>query len=47
MLKDLLSKRLEYSAVHWDGVEFHSGEQDASVLTDKADDPVTRSVSDY
>jgi erythromycin esterase-like protein len=32
MLKDLLNKRLEYSAVHWDGVEFHSGEQNARLV---------------
>ena len=32
MLKDLLSKRLEYSAAMWDGEEFHSGEQNAQVV---------------
>lgn len=32
MLRRLLSKRLEYSALHWDGVEFHSGEQNARVV---------------
>ncbi|KAI0835146.1 erythromycin esterase-domain-containing protein [Hypoxylon sp. FL0890] len=34
MLKDLLSKRIEYSATHWDGVEFHSAEQNARVVKD-------------
>ncbi|OAA60349.1 hypothetical protein SPI_05473 [Niveomyces insectorum RCEF 264] len=29
ILRDLLRKRLEYSAAHWDGEEFHSGEQNA------------------
>lgn len=32
MLKDLLSKRLEYSATHWNGVEFHGGEQNARLV---------------
>ncbi|KAK3942455.1 erythromycin esterase-domain-containing protein [Diplogelasinospora grovesii] len=34
MLKDLLSKRLEYSAATWDGVEFHSSEQNARLVRD-------------
>lgn len=32
MLKDLLSKRIEYSAYTRDGTEFHSGEQNARVV---------------
>lgn len=32
MLKDLLKKRLEYSAAWWDGVEFHSSEQNARLV---------------
>lgn len=32
MLKDLLSKRIEYSAAVWNGVEFHSAEQNARVV---------------
>ncbi|KAH7112420.1 erythromycin esterase-domain-containing protein [Dactylonectria macrodidyma] len=34
MLKDLLSKRLEYSSALWNGTEFHSGEQNARVVAD-------------
>ncbi|RSM20878.1 hypothetical protein CDV31_000249 [Fusarium ambrosium] len=34
MLKDLLSKRIEYSACTRDGTEFHSGEQNARVVKD-------------
>ncbi|KAF4333602.1 L-isoaspartate O-methyltransferase [Fusarium beomiforme] len=34
MLKDLLSKRIEYSSVLHDGTEFHSGEQNARVVKD-------------
>lgn len=32
ILKDLLSKRLEYSAAHWNGIEFHSAEQNARLV---------------
>ena len=32
MLKDLLGKRLEYSAVRWDGEEFHGAEQNARLV---------------
>jgi erythromycin esterase-like protein len=32
MLKDLLKKRMEYSAALHDGIEFHSGEQNARVV---------------
>lgn len=32
MLLDLLAKRLEYSAHHLDGDEFHSGEQNARLV---------------
>jgi erythromycin esterase-like protein len=32
MLKDLLSKRLEYSSALWNGTEFHSGEQNARLV---------------
>jgi erythromycin esterase-like protein len=35
MLSRLLSKRLEYSAAHRDGVEFHSGEQNARLVKGK------------
>ena len=35
MLKDLLGKRLEYSTWHWDGDEFHSGEQNARLVKGK------------
>jgi erythromycin esterase-like protein len=35
MLKDLLRKRIEYSAALHDGVEFHSGEQNARVVKGK------------
>jgi erythromycin esterase-like protein len=35
MLSRLLSKRLEYSALHWDGEEFHSGEQNARLVKGK------------
>ncbi|KAF9769184.1 hypothetical protein IL306_013417 [Fusarium sp. DS 682] len=34
MLKDLLSKRIEYSSALHDGTEFHSGEQNARVVKD-------------
>ncbi|KAF5600252.1 L-isoaspartate O-methyltransferase [Fusarium pseudoanthophilum] len=34
MLKDILSKRIEYSAALDDGTEFHSGEQNARVVKD-------------
>ncbi|CAG7554396.1 unnamed protein product [Fusarium equiseti] len=34
MLKDLLKKRMEYSAALHDGIEFHSGEQNARVVKD-------------
>ncbi|KAK7425711.1 hypothetical protein QQZ08_007810 [Neonectria magnoliae] len=34
MLKDLLSKRLEYSSALWNGTEFHNGERNARVVTD-------------
>ncbi|AEO63048.1 6ddbe41c-0e37-4f81-bd81-dcb175c8af31 [Thermothielavioides terrestris] len=34
MLRDLLSKRLEYAAASWDGEEFHSGEQNARLVKD-------------
>ncbi|KAI1135638.1 erythromycin esterase-domain-containing protein [Hypoxylon sp. FL0543] len=34
MLRDLLSKRIEFSATHWDGEEFHSAEQNARVVKD-------------
>jgi erythromycin esterase-like protein len=34
MLRDMLRKRLEYSAMHWNGDEFHSGEQNARLVTD-------------
>ncbi|KAM0546692.1 hypothetical protein ACHAPJ_010729 [Fusarium lateritium] len=34
MLKDLLGKRIEYSAALHDGIEFHSGEQNARVVKD-------------
>ncbi|KAK7408035.1 hypothetical protein QQX98_009808 [Neonectria punicea] len=34
MLKDLLGKRLEYSAALWNGTEFYSGEQNARVVAD-------------
>lgn len=32
MLRDLLKKRLEFSAAQWDGDEFHSAEQNARVV---------------
>lgn len=35
MLKDILSKRIEYSAALDDGMEFHSGEQNARVVKGK------------
>lgn len=35
ILNRLLSKRLEYSAIHWDGIEFHSGEQNARLVKGK------------
>lgn len=35
MLRDLLKKRVEYSAAWWDGMEFHSGEQNARVAVGK------------
>ncbi|EXM15666.1 hypothetical protein RAB80_017626 [Fusarium oxysporum f. sp. vasinfectum] len=34
MLQDLLKKRIEYSAARGDGIEFHSGEQNARVVKD-------------
>jgi len=34
VLRRLLRKRLDYSAAHWDGVEFHSGEQNARLVRD-------------
>ncbi|SCO80703.1 related to erythromycin esterase [Fusarium oxysporum] len=34
MLEDLLKKRIEYSAARGDGIEFHSGEQNARVVKD-------------
>jgi erythromycin esterase-like protein len=36
MLKALLDKRLEYSSAHHDGIDFHSGEQNARVVKSKA-----------
>lgn len=35
MLKDLLSKRLEYSSIRWNGEEFHSSEQNARLVMGK------------
>lgn len=32
MLQDLLNKRIEYASVHWDGEEFHGGEQNARLI---------------
>ena len=32
MLCDLLRKRIEYSAIRWDGEEFHSAEQNARLV---------------
>lgn len=36
MLQDLLKKRMEYSAALHDGIEFHSGEQNARVVKGKS-----------
>jgi hypothetical protein len=36
MLSRLLGKRLEYSSLHWDGDEFHSGEQNANLVKGKS-----------
>ena len=36
MLRDLLGKRLDYAAVHWNGEEFHGSEQNARLVTGKS-----------
>lgn len=41
MLRDLLKKRLEYASLHWDGEEFHGGEQNARLVKGR---PTTPSV---
>lgn len=41
MLEDLLNKRLEYSAVHWDGIEYHDGEQNARLVKGEWEEPAT------
>lgn len=44
MLSRLLSKRLEYSALHGNGVEFHSAEQNARLVKGRNEKPAVISM---